>query len=107
MVLQGADHVVQDHLVSVLVPGERGVDLLNAGSLLGVRHTEGCLPHEKLVLEGAPPRLRLGVDREADRAELHLRDWVMAIAAQWCRREPDDIASLDLRENALERHRRQ
>jgi hypothetical protein len=106
-IFQRPDHIIQDQLIPVPVPGERGVDLLNAGCLLGVRHPERGLPREQPVLERAVSRLRLGVDREADRAELHLGDRMMTIAPLRRGRQPDDVPRLDLRKNALERGCRQ
>ena len=101
-IFQRPDHIIQDQLVPVTVPGQRGIDLLNAGPLLGARHPERGLSHEQPVLERATSRLRLGVDREADRAELHLDDRMMTITPLRRGRQPDDVPGLDLRENALE-----
>ena len=105
--LERAHDVVQDHCVPRLVARQRGVEILDGDPVAERVRTEAGLADDEAVLEGARGALRLHVDLEAHRAELHLRDRVMAVAALRCRCQPDDVARLDLAQDALELDRRQ
>ncbi len=104
--MQRLEDVVEDHGVPSLVPNERSVEILDALLRAGAGRPEGCLSNDETMLERARACLRLRVDLEAHRAELHLGDGVVTIAALRCRRQSDDVASLHLAQDSLELHRR-
>jgi hypothetical protein len=74
------DDVVQDHRVTRLVAGERGVEILDHDLVAGPRRAEGGLADDEAMLERAGRSLGLRVDLEAHGPELHFGDRVMAVA---------------------------
>lgn len=79
-----------------------GIEILNgaAGPL------RWCLelrfPHDEFMLKRSARRLILGIDSEADRSELHLRDGLSTVAMLRCSGEPQEVAGLDFRQDTLE-----
>ena len=100
--LERLDDVVQDQPVPALVPGQRGVQCLDALGGIERASDEGRVAHDQSVLEGTAGRLALGVDGEPDGAELHLEDRVEPVPPSRRRRQAGQVAGLHLGEDPLE-----
>src|SRR6266849_1549968 len=95
------DHIIEDELVALLVGCECGIQLLDPRRLLA-RDLEPRLANYQPVSKGTLRRLALGIDDKANRAELHLGNRMMAIAALWRSRQADDVTGFRLGKHAFE-----
>jgi hypothetical protein len=89
--LQRADDVVEDCVVSLSVRGEQLIDPLDRIVGAGLRQIELGLSHDEPVLERLCGRLGPWVHDVPSRAELHLDDRMLAVATLRGRRETGDI----------------
>ncbi len=100
-ILEGTNDVVRGHCVPSLVAGERCIQILNCELIAQTAGVESSFAHKEAVLEGSGCSLRLRVDLEANRAELHLGDGVMAVAELRRCGETQDVAGSNFAGNAL------
>ena len=100
---EGADDVVQDEGVPSLVAGKQPVDDLDRTAGIAARELEACLSNDQPARERTCGRRRLPVGDIARRAELHLKDRMLSVAAFRRRRQPGHVARPDLGEHPLER----
>jgi hypothetical protein len=105
--LQGANHIVKDELVTLAIGGDRGIEILDPGIWFEVRRPERSVSADESMLERAPRRLVLRVDGEPDGPALHVDDRLVPVAAVRRGGEACDVPRLHLAHDALEGSRGQ
>jgi hypothetical protein len=104
--LHGHEHIVNNLFITFFIGNQHTVEFLDGYIGCQYRGIEAGFPYDEPMIEMALCQLASRIDLESDRADLHMYNRLVPVAALRCGRQTDHISRLDLGEDALKRDSR-